>query len=51
MQIPKVIGPLPPFFLSTTLGLIVTVSLAVAQNQNQLWMNSEPLLRTAPNWF
>jgi len=41
MQIPKLIGPLPPFFLSTTLGLIVAVSLATAQNPSQPWMNSQ----------
>jgi len=41
MQIPKLIGPLPPFFLSTILGLIVAVSLATAQNPSQPWMNSQ----------
>jgi len=41
MQIPKLIGPLPPFFLSNILGLIVAVSLATAQNPSQPWMNSQ----------
>ena len=40
MQIPKIREPQLRFFLSTILGLIIAVSLAIAQNPNQPWMNS-----------
>jgi len=40
MQIPKMRGSQLRLFLSTTLGLIVALSLAVAQNPNQVWMNT-----------
>jgi beta-glucosidase len=40
MHIPKIRGSQLRLFLSTTLGLIVAVSLAIAQNPNQPWMNT-----------
>ena len=43
MQIPKIREPQLRFFLSTTLGLVIAVSLAIAQNAEPALDELQPL--------